>query len=124
MNPLIGQALIAALLFALVSTGVGIYRTIRYAPPLERNRWIPAAVVFLATLLGFPLIIGSRLGHASNHRSNRGDDRLWLVCGWHVGLRLSRTAPCTSVSAADHALESARLPKLDARSTARSRTQL
>ena len=58
MNPFIGQALFATTLFGLVGTVVGGYRTIRYAPPLERNRWVPGLVVFLATLLGFPFIMG------------------------------------------------------------------
>jgi hypothetical protein len=58
VNPLIGQALIGTTLFGFVATVVGTYRTIRYAPPLERTRWIPALVVFLATLLGCPLIMG------------------------------------------------------------------
>ena len=48
VNPFIGQALTATTLFGLVSMVVGAYRTNRYAPPLERNRWVPALVVFLA----------------------------------------------------------------------------
>ena len=58
MNPLIGQALIGTTLFGLVGTIVGGYRTTRYAPPLERNRWVPALVVFLAAVLGFPFLMG------------------------------------------------------------------
>ena len=98
MNPLIGQALIGTTLFGLVATVVGTYRTIRYAPPLERTRWIPALVVFLATLLGFPLIMGlvwaiPRLTWTIAATIVYG----WLAAGTvasgFLGLRLARRYP-------------------------------
>ena len=98
MNPLIGQALIGTTLFGFVATFVGAYRTVRYAPPRERNRWIPALVVFVVTLLGFPLIMGlAWLIPGLTHTAGSTIVYGWLAAGTVasglLGLRLARRYP-------------------------------
>ena len=97
MNPLIGQALIGTALFGLVGSVVGAYRTIRYAPPLERTRWNLPLVVFLATLLVTPPIMGlvwyTRLTWTIGATIVYGWIAAGTVAAGFLGLRLARRYP-------------------------------
>jgi hypothetical protein len=95
MDPVLHESLVAATMVCVVIAGVGIYRTVRYAPPLERTRWIPVAIILVTVIFGFPFVMGpvSALFHLSERASLAivyGFFALGMGSAAALGLRLLR----------------------------------